>query len=231
MLLKELYSRLALGELSQHTLGQSGSIKESDYPKIINHLNTGLTNIYSYFPIREREVVIQQFDHITEYRLNSIHALTNPDLEAEKYIMDSDASPFLDDVLRIEAAYTEIGERIPLNDENQQLSWYTPAWDTIQIPYPDNENASFIMYRAKHPEIPIDADPDTEIFLPPCLEEALQAYIASRCFVALGNAASAGLATYYGSRYDQQIVHVERHNLLQSGDSDSNVKLTQKGFV
>ena len=89
-----------------------------------------------------------------------------------------------------------------------------------------------IIYRAKHPLIAQDADPlITEVLVPPCLEEALQAYIASRCFVSLGNQASAALASYYMGIYNEQVQRVERDNLLQSSVGDTNIKLYLKGFI
>lgn len=231
MLLQDLYDRLATGELSQHKMGNKGAIQEDDMPTLINHLNVGLTNLYSYFPISEKEVIIQQFEHITEYRINSKYALTNEDPSINyKWVMDSAEHPFKDDIIRIERAYDEVGCSIDINNENRCSSVFTTAWDTIQIPLPNPENVTVIMYRAKHPTITKDMLTSIEIQIPPVLEEALQAYIASRCFVSLGNQASAGLASYYQQKYQQQIDHVERHNLLQSGEGDSNIKLDLKGF-
>jgi hypothetical protein len=213
MLLSELFDRLALGELSQHKFGKSGAILEDDRPAIIN------------------QIIIQQYETLTEYPLDIKYAVSNTgSTEPIKYILDGD-QPFLDDVVRIEAAYNSAGIQIPLNAEHADYSWFTPTWDSIQIPAPVTGNLAAIVYRANHTKIAADAPLDTVIFIPPVLEEALQAYVAARCFVSLGNQSSAALSSYYTTRYEQQIQRVERSNLLQSSTGDNNIKLSQKGFI
>lgn len=231
MLLSDLFDRLATGELSQHKYGKTGAILVGDHPALINQLNIALTNLYAYFPLREKEVIIQQHETITEYQLDTKYAQSNIDsVEPIKYILDS-VNPFLDDVLRIEAVFDGEGTEVPLNNATRTDSWFTPSWDSLQIPAPVDGNVAAIVYRAKHTKIASDADVSTEVLIPTCLEEALQAYIASRCFVSLGNQASASLASYYTNRYNEQIQWVERNNLLQSSTGDSNIKLSLKGFI
>lgn len=233
MLLKELFDRLATGELSQHTTGRTGVIDPTHYPAIITQLNMGLTSLHTYFPLIEKEVFIQQYDHITEYQLNSKYALSNEDTSiAYKWIIDSPYLPFLDDVIRIESVYDELGIPLPLNDRNNPFSVYTSYWDTLQIPYPIASDVLSLVYRAKHVEIPRDADPETtEVSIPPVLEEALQCFVAGRMYVSLGNAASAGLSAYYSNRYDERVRYLEHNNILQTSTGESNIKLTNKGFI
>lgn len=233
MTLQELFDRLALGELSQHKYGQSGSISTANQPAVINQVNMALTNLHSYFPLSEKELTLQQFDHITDYILDPLYAVSNNDPSINyKYIIDSDANPFTKDIIRIERAYDELGRQVTMNDEADACSWFTPAWDTIQVPFPNAENTSIIIYRANHPKIALDADPlNVEIEIPTYLEEALQAFVASRCYVSLGNASGAQLSSYYFQRYQEQIAHVERFSLLNQVDGDSNIKLGLKGFV
>jgi hypothetical protein len=233
MLLQELFDRLALGELSQHKFGKTGVILEKDYPTIINQINTTLTKVHTHFPLKIKEVILQQYDTLTEYRLSSQYANSNDSsLEDIKYIVDSNTNPFIDDVLKIQEAYDGEGCLQVLNDDTNTYSWFTPEFDLLQIPTPVSPNISVLTYRAKHPVIAIDADPSTTmITIPPCLEEAVQAYIASRCFVSLGNAASAGLATFYKNEYNLEINRIERNNLIQITDGDRNIKFALKGFV
>lgn len=205
MTLWELFDRLATGELSQHKYGKTGSIQEGDYPALINQLNIALSNLYGYFPLSVKETFITQVEGTTEYTLM--------------------------DILRIEGTYDEEGNEVPLNDKMRTDSWFTPSWNVLKIPEPVEGNIAVVAYRAKPEVIAQDADVSTEILVPACLEEALQAYIASRCFVSLGNQASASLASYYTNRYNEQVQWVERNNLLQSSTGDSNIKLSLKGFI
>lgn len=229
--LEELYADLAMGELSQHQYGNRGVIPDANKPTIIHYLNAALTAIYSEFPLRQREVLIQQYDNITEYHLNSKYAVSNTaSAEPTKYILDSASDPFTDDIIRIESVYDEAGKSVALNDEYDPNSVFTTEWNTIQIPFPVSTNTTAVMYRAKHLKFTKDMPETTEIRLPPVLLPALHAYIASKCYTSLGNAASASLAVHYLTQYANVITLVKRENLLQSSDADSNAKLTAKGF-
>lgn len=158
MYLSKLFKQLATGELSQVAISENGNIQEDSYDAIVTHLNIGLTKLYTRFPLLEKEVVIQQFAHITLYTLSSQYAYTNDDsTEPYKYIIDSEENPFEDDVLRIEQAFDEGGVPISINDEfSSNRVIFTPSYDSVQIPLPEEENSIFITYRANHPEISLE---------------------------------------------------------------------------
>lgn len=231
MTLDELYSQLAWGELSQHQMGTTGSILDKDKPKLNSFIYAALTELHTYFPLIEQEMTIQQYDGITEYKLTSDFAQSNADsTEDPKYIVDTVEKPFLDDIIRIETAYDEAGDPVAINDEYDDNSVFTLAYNVLQIPFPVATNITLLLYRANHVAIASDAVGTTEIALPPALWPALRSHIAQRAYVALGNSASAGLASYYGNEYRSQIALIERMNVLQSSDGDSNIKLYAKGF-
>ena len=163
MTLEDLFETLALGELSQHKFGKGGVIDLEDYPALISYTNRALTALHSRFPLQHKELLITQFDEITDYVLDPKYSISADDASVEnKYIADSVEYPFLDDLLRVEAAFNGDGASKPLNDEYRSDSWYTPNPDTIQIPYPVEGNVAAIMYRANHAMIPTDTtDPSS----------------------------------------------------------------------
>lgn len=232
MTLGDLFEQLALGELSQHNIGSSGQIQEKDYPKLISHLNLALTAVHTLLPLKENEVVVQQYDHITEYRLSAVYAQSNPDPDIEyKWIVDTVESPFTEDILRIEAVFNEVGGPVPLNDEYDNTSMYSPAPDLLQIPFPVSDNAIVLVYRANHPKIPLNTtDLTTLVDIPTSIQEAVQAYMASRLYVALANPTSAQLSSYYNRKFKDQIAIVERYNTLQSSDTESNIMFRLGGW-
>ena len=78
MTLQDIFDKLTFGELSQIGVSGNGTgISQEDYPKLISHVNLGLTDLYTKFPLREREVVIQQYDEISFYELDITHAQSN----------------------------------------------------------------------------------------------------------------------------------------------------------
>lgn len=232
MTLGDFFERLALGELSQHTIGSTGNILAKDYPRVIAQLNLGLTALHVRFDLKEKEVILQQYADITEYTLDSKYAQTNTtSTEDPKYIMDTAENPFLDDVLRIDGAYNEIGCAIPINDVHIVNSIFTPNARTVQIPFPVEDNIMVITYAANHPKIsPSTTDLTTFIDLPVALEDALAAYVATKLFISAGNTTFAGLSNYYRSEYERQIDYIVRQNTLRSSDTDISPKFQLGGW-
>lgn len=61
-------------------MGNTGNgIRAKDYPKVITQINLGLTDLHSRFPLREGQVTIQMYEHISQYYLRRQFAQTNQD--------------------------------------------------------------------------------------------------------------------------------------------------------
>jgi hypothetical protein len=205
MILLDLLKDLTYGEFAQLKLGNlifDNAESEPDprqYEGLLSSVNLGLLEIYKRFMLLSREVDVQQYEEISIYMLHSKYSQT-VGTEATKYIMDTAADPFLDDVLRIEEIYDEEGNLLFMNDVTQDYSLYTPSYRTIQVPYPNNDNIMSVQYRATHPKLSYTAnyDPSTvEIACPNSLHEALLYYIASRQFAGMGDTFSDKANEYY----------------------------------
>ena len=231
MLVSDFLERLGLGELSQHRYSDAAGVKAEHVTAVLAQLNTAMLTLYGEFPLREKEILIRELDHRTDYPILTKHAdtyaVTGEEVSVDRFIADSVANPFTGDVLRFEAMYDAVGTPLPMNDEHASDSINTVAWDTLQIPYPVEGRISALIYRAR----PGKVDPAGVLDVPAVLEEALAAAVASRCYVSLGNAASAGLATYYDQRYQEQVARAKRENLLNVSESDSNIRFMQKGLI
>lgn len=233
MNLNTLFEQLAYGELSQHRVGKEGTIALADYPMLISHINHGLTLLHARLPLQHKELTLVQFKHITDYRLDPKYSVSAADPDViDKYILDTVEEPFSDDLIRIQSVFDGAGCNIPLNDEYAPNSWFTPNPDTIQIPYPVDGNVAAIIYRANHIRIPTDTvdAKSVNIELPTVLENALAAHVASRVFVSLGSVTSGQLSSYYGKLYQAEVAQVERLNLLQSSESNSDIKFEKGGW-
>lgn len=164
MLLSEVFSYISTLDSASIDLDTEGDgvIVSSNYTKVINAINLGLTSLYAEFPINEKLMVVQLYAHITDYILHSDYAETNTESDKPyKYIMDTTFEPFADDILVILTVSNEGGIQLPLNQNNQLYSVYTPQYNILQHPFPDDENAIFITYKATHPKISVSSDPAT----------------------------------------------------------------------
>lgn len=236
MLLSDIFDQLTFGELRHISLGgyESGGIKPSDYLVVVAHVNMGLRNLFSRFPLKHKELLIQQHDWITNYILDKKFAESNKaSSEPIKYIIDPPRDPFNNDLLKIIAVYSELGEERALNKEGDPLSVYTPAFNIVNIPYPQEENTFSVMYRAKHDDIIVGAGFDpTQVYidLPDYLLEPLLIYIAGRVVGNMGSTDNLNASTQYTSRYELALRQIEDSDLINKQDLE-NYRAERNGWV
>ncbi len=178
--------------------------------------------------------MIQQYEHISNYVLNSKYALSNDDNgEDDHYIVDSSLNPFEDDILRIEALYNEEGLEIPLNDMHDvDYSYYLSSYNTIQVPYPDADNAFVVIYRANHAKIDTTLTDVTgvEIDLPDALEEALIYFVASKAFAIRSSTEAVNESANYYNKFLQAMNDVTINNTLNTSVNNTNLHLEMNGW-
>jgi len=225
-------------------------IQVQDYPRVIPAINLALSELYKRFDLKRSEVVVQQYDQITMYKLDSRFAVTNVNSnEPIKYIEDSQYFPFQDDVLKIERVFNEEGEQLYLNQENayttpesglgsefygsdKYWSVHIPSYNVVQVPYPDSANQMIITYRAKHPTISSTiTDPSiVNVDLPESLLEALLLYIGSRVNINRGTELSLAEGQLQMAKFEASISKITEMGIINSDDTE-NSKLDSRGWV
>lgn len=235
MLLSDLFMYLAYGELSQMAIGSNnqGGIDESDYPKLISHINLGLTNLHSRLPLKQSQAIIALQSGQTLYPLVSNYAVNSDSEQKPKFILDSSVDPFNDDVLKIEEVYSEEGISLPLNDSNDSNSLYTPSHNTLQVPSAEFGKSLAVIYRANHPKLPAKRGVDVsaiEIDIPAVLVEPLLTFVVGRV-VGAGNSETAMReAAAYQTKYEIQLQDIKNSGALAL-DRPSNTRLRNNGWV
>lgn len=209
-------------------------VRPEDYRKVVAHVNLALTELYKRFWLSSCEVKIDLYDHISIYHLNSKYAQTNTlSTELYKYISDSQEHPFTDNVLKIEEVFDELGHKVCLNDLNEQgCSFYTPSYNSIQVPLPFIDASISVHYRGNHPRIKYipGFDPTkVEVELPDGLLEALLVYVGGRATRVLNSDQNAE-SNNYKQLFEDSCKRAEALG-LQITPQYSNLKLDYKGFV
>lgn len=233
MLLSELIEDLSNGELDEVNLGhnEETGVTQFNSPKLINHINSGLIDLYTRFPIKHCEVIIKQYTNIKMYRLHYDYAQTNTEsTKPYKYIEDTEEQPFNDQVLKIDRVYSGDGCELPLNNDYECDSLYTPSIGTLQIPDPEHPNVVSVIYRAAPERLKSKCNEDQEIDLPIALTNALVLYVTACIYRTKLDQVSAIKSANYFAQYEENCRLVERHGLLLS-DSNTNVKLERNGWV
>lgn len=249
MTLQEVFEQLTYGELSQLSIGggAAGELSDTNYPRILPHVNLGLTALYKRFPLKEGRVVVGLMTDVVTYNIHSKYAFTNAvPATPGNYLIDTVDNPFTDDVLKIERVLTDDDFEMQINDLSDFYSVFTPTATTLRVPVdivnqamllPDwlkTENLELV-YRANHPKIVIDSgylDPTTvELELPDSYLEPLLLFIASRAMSPLGTGQFEGLAgNNYFAKYEQACQQIELKN-LQVDQGSQNIRLFQAGWV
>ena len=206
---------------------------EEKLPQLISFINLGLIQIYSKLPIIEKQVTIQEYPQISLYKLSSMYARHNHLSKVKhKYILDTPDNPFTDDVLFITGICDENGFAIPLNDEHHRRSIFISSYDTIQIPNADENEAVFVIYRAK----PRCINPETEnlnqeIELPDYLLEALTAFVGFKAHQAIGSQESLAASQAFYQRFTELINQAITDNIAGDGVLPTNIKPRMRGYI
>lgn len=234
MKISELYKTLSYGELSNLSIGMDGvgSILEDAKPRILHYANEGLTRLYGRFILKEKDVMIELVDHITNYHLLRMYAESYFDPEEVRYpyIKDLFNEPFTEDVIKILSVYNGVGQKLPLNDNERSDSLFTPTGKILQVPNPRTGVSLSVLYQAKHPEL-LPNDEDQDIHLPQVLEGALVAFIAYKVFSHMNTDVSTAKAQEHMSVYASVCDEVEQHDLVNSSISTTNSCFRKRGWV
>lgn len=209
--------------------------KNEQFPAIINALNLELTQLYSRYPVLEKDVAFRRFPEISLYHLTRRYCRSNDESkELYKYILDTRDNPFLGDVLKIENAYTESGQHIVLNDNNNPRAWFTPSFDTIQIPNTTDIDTriAIIGYKAKPEHIdPNTTDFEKDIYIPSYLEEPMIYGITMRVAERLPTQTGMQVVQMAQAKYKELCDNVDTLNLFHENNVSTNIKLGMRKFV
>ena len=227
--------RQLIDHLVQNNLYQFNMAKNEQFPAIINALNLELTQLYSRYPVLEKEVAFRRFPEISMYHFTRRYCRSNDESkELYKYILDTHDNPFLGDVLKIENAYTESGQHIVLNDNNNPRAWFTPSFDTIQIPNTTDIDTriAIIGYKAKPEHIdPNTTDFEKDIYIPSYLEEPMIYGITMRVAERLPTQTGMQVVQMAQAKYKELCDNVDTLNLFHENNVSTNIKLGMRKFV
>lgn len=216
MKLQEIFSQLTSGEFSQLSIGgqPQGVINESNYGKVVDHVNLGLTALFKRFTLKEGSLVVPLVADQTVYKLPAL------------------------DILKIERVLTDKDEELPVNDHANEFSVFTPSMSTIRIrkdlgSLMDTQSLT-VLYRANHPKIKFGLtlfDPTRiEVQLPDSHLEPLLYYVASRFHNPIGMTGEFNAGNNYAVKYEQACRQLEGEG-LQVDQGSTNCRLVRNGWV
>ena len=228
MKVSDVFTELVHGELSSHAIAMMGSISDTDTPRVISYINSGLLALYTRYPLLMQELRLQQYSHITSYKLSIEHARTNTSSDAVKYIIDSALCPFTGDVIRVEEIADEVGDVLEINSSDYDKVALLPSMDVIEIPNPTATNVLFVTYRAKHPTL---TSKDDDIILPMHMLTALYAYIGSRVYAGGTAAEHVSKTAELTNKYEMLCQQFELQGMVNSDVQKINMRPELGGWI
>jgi hypothetical protein len=234
MNIQELFADLSFGELSTLFLAQEGNglITDAGKERIIRFANDGLLKLYTRFVLKQSDVVIELVDSITNYHLLKKFAQSQAGIsnQAHLYIQDLFEEPFQEDVIRISAVFSAEQGELPLNNEHDRCSVFTPQVNVLQVPNPVTGKALSIAYQAKHPVLTLE-DLTQEIELPEVLTPALRDWIAYRAFSQMKTQEAQADAQTHLQAYEYTCNEVITQDLVNQTVSQTNNRFQQNGWA
>lgn len=203
-------------------LCKAGATKQFviDDTSMFAFMNLGITELYKKFDIAMREQIIEVSSNRNEYKL-------------------------LADVMRVSAVYTDakylgtaIGASVgssntsdivslPINDDNDPTSVYTPSTGILVIPYPKDNQILSVIYKAS-PNVYTSADLESELEIEAQYISPLVMYVGYLANLALES--GQGQSMMLLTMFNQACAEIVNYG-LHSTNVVINDKLNMRGFV
>lgn len=189
--------------------------------KIIGYVNRALIALYNRFQLKTEEAFVTLVDNVHLYTLDD----TDTNVTVNGSPMDGSK------LVQIVEVWDEAG-KLPLNDDNDPFSVFTPSYDQIEVSKAEDGNYLSVIYRASHDWIDyVDSGDGTaqeaEVRIPRPLLEALLMYVAYKAYDALDDAQTVK-AEKYLARYREQLQEVEDEGLVPS--DFNTIDINKRGF-
>ena len=262
--LQDVFRLLSAGELSQLKIGNKGmGILPEDQDGILGHVNLGLRALYKRFTVKRGELRIMLDPDQTLYDLvpaNTVSAAAAawekaketdplaPEPDWTLYFIKDASNPFLGDINKVEAIFTDNQHPLYLNDSTQRFGAMMLNQTKLRLsdPFvrqgpnlPQSLKTTFVdvHYRAAalpiikpHCKAGVFFEPSqVDLNLPDMYLEALVYFVASRVFNPVGMNQEFYSGDNYANKYEMECQRLEALGLELTLD-DTNWGVRNKGF-
>lgn len=232
MKLSELFNDLAVGELSSMAFAKTGVIDPLAHPKVVSAINVALSDIFSRIPLAEKEVLVETLEWKSIYHIRKEHSKLDPTPGYLKYILDTPANRFMDDIVKIVGVTNEVGDPLPVNDAEQWASVFLPAFDTVQFNHPGANQVFSVQYQALHPKLVSSGEGylDQPIRVPAVLMDMVRLKTAATILAPMGGQQETLKAQSLDAAYEGRHTSLTFKNDVGDTGISTNVKLMQRGY-
>jgi len=234
MKFRELAERLLFGPLNNLAIGEKtvDTLSDEEIKRMVVLTDGVLDDLYTRFVIKERNVFVESLEWKSYYLLHSKHSFRSKNSEI-KYIMDTEFDPFTDDVIRILGVKNEVGEDLPLNNNTEWASVFTPSNNVLQLTHPYTGQAFEVRYQAKHEKLVFKDKAqalELDIDLPLPLVEPLLIKVASNYYSSMSGQNVTNKSQELTMEYERLCDNASMFNYVGDSVITTDYKLKNRQF-
>lgn len=238
IILKDLFTSLATGEFSNISLqrDRSGQINESEYAKVLSHINLGLIELCKRFNFLEEELILHTDPSVTTYYIRTDRMALLENITTEAYIEKPPDHGGIINIVEIKSIFDDEGYALRINDRHATPRILHSSTDTLKITGLEEPQKLSVVFQSYPSRIKLsDAfDPDNHIIpLPETVIEPLLYYVASRVYKPMGannSTANADKSIGYQQQYELACQKIQTFG-LDIENSDSPNTFSERGWV
>lgn len=209
IMLKDLFGLLATGEFSNIALsrGDTGGINESEYAKVIGHINLALIELHKRLKLLEGELLLSVDPTLEIYYLQD-DRVTMGTPNKTRYIQLTTGQDMGLNIIEVTGIFDSLGNEMAINNRHTIPSIIQLSSDSLRITKAADPIVLSIVYQACPPSIILDDSFDLEsiqLNIPSTIIEAILYYVASRVYRPTGannSTANADKSIGYQQQYE-----------------------------
>lgn len=200
---------------------------------IIEYVNDCLNSLYTEFLIKKNEIIINAKSNINFYYLRSEFANSNESsTEDVRYIIDSDANPFKEDIVRVIAVYDNEGNDLPIDVLDEHKSVYLPEYDCIQILNTTDDELYSVIYQRQNNIIENNDDQYEQVIdIPQYMETLLRKFVAGKIYMDIGDEKNNAKGMSLIAEYEILKNNLYSNGIIGKTIGDVGCKMDVRGFI
>jgi len=238
--LKTLFSLLAAGEFANMAVVKDvrGNIDESEYGKILQHINLAIIEIYKRFKFKEEELILCVDPLVSTYYLRPEHTEAPGNTDTVRYIEHPAGRNGSINLIEIKDVYDSNNAKVVMNNRFCIPYVKQVSADTLRITGLLSAEKLSVVFQS-HPDVPVLNDMFNmntyKLDIPSTIIEPILYYTAARVFRPTGannSTANADKSSAYMQQYELACQKIDLYGLAtQDEDVPTERRFRQEGWV
>lgn len=237
--LKDLFSLLATGEFANVALTKDlrGNIDQTEYGKLINHINLAIIELYKRFKFLEEELVVCASPEVLTYHLRSEYTALPGNTTPTLYIEHPAGANGPIQLIEIKDVLDEDATSLVMNNRSCEPYIKQQSMDTLRITGLTEAQRLSVVFQA-YPTLPVLNDSFVlsacMLDIPSTIIEPIIYFTAARVFKPIGannSTANADKSNVYQQQYELACQKIDLYGLTTEDDGKDTERFQRQGWV